>query len=50
MFINFIATGDCFSSIAALYRVPKNSISVFIPEVCAAICECLNEYIKVRFL
>ncbi|KAE9522201.1 hypothetical protein AGLY_017461 [Aphis glycines] len=39
--------GDCFSSLAALYRIPKNSISVFPPEVCASICESLSEYIKV---
>ncbi|KAL4135098.1 hypothetical protein QTP88_006754 [Uroleucon formosanum] len=42
-------TGDCFSSLAALYRMPKNSISVFLPEVCASICESLSKYIKVRF-
>jgi len=44
IFLLCIATGDCFSSLAALYRIPKNSISVFLPEVCASICESLSEY------
>nr|CAI5819837.1 unnamed protein product [Callosobruchus analis] len=39
--------GDCFSSFAVLYRVPKNSISQFIPHVCDAIYEVLQDFIKV---
>lgn len=45
--LRYLATGDCFSSLAVLYRVPKNSISQFIPHVCDAIYEALQDFIKV---
>lgn len=44
-----LATGDSFRSLSLLFRVPHNSISVFLPEVLAAIYEVLQPFIKVRY-
>lgn len=48
--LRYLATGDSFRSLALLFRVPHNSISVFLPEVMAAIYEVLQTYIKVSQL
>lgn len=45
--LRYLATGDSFRSLALLFRVPHNSISVFLPEVLAAIFEVLKPFIKV---
>lgn len=45
--LRFLATGESFSSLQYLFRVPKCSISKFIPSVCEEIYCALEEYIKV---
>lgn len=45
--LRYLATGDSFRSLALLFRVPHNSISVFLPTVLAAIFEVLQPFIKV---
>lgn len=45
--LRFLATGDNYSSLSALYRVPKSSISTFLLDVLDAIYEVLQNYIKV---
>nr|CAH7741712.1 unnamed protein product [Callosobruchus chinensis] len=32
--LRYLATGDSLSSLGALYQLPKNTISQFVPEVC----------------
>lgn len=46
----FLATGDSLASLQYLYRVPKCSISKFLPDVFDAIYEALQDYIMVRIL
>lgn len=48
--LRYLATGDSFSSLGALYRLPKNTISQFLPDVCKAIYNSLEEFIKVRLI
>jgi endonuclease III-like uncharacterized protein len=45
--LRFLATGDSFTSLQYLFRVSKQSISTTVPEVCDAIIEALQEYVKV---
>ncbi|KAL4104004.1 hypothetical protein QTP88_019317 [Uroleucon formosanum] len=45
--LRFLATGDSFTSLQYLFRISKSSISGIIPEVCDAISDSLQEYIKV---
>lgn len=45
--LRHLATGDCFGSLEALYRVPRCSISSFFEEVCEAIWIVLRDFIKV---
>ncbi|KAJ8959728.1 hypothetical protein NQ314_006152 [Rhamnusium bicolor] len=45
--LRYLATGDTYGTLEALYRVPRCSIGRFVPEVCKAIWEVLEEYIKV---
>ena len=35
--LHYLATGTCFRTLSALYRIPTCSISLMIPEVCKAI-------------
>jgi hypothetical protein len=42
--LRFLASGESFTSLQYLFRVPKNSISKFIPEVLDAIYYSLEEY------
>nr|CAI5859891.1 unnamed protein product [Callosobruchus analis] len=44
--LRYLAIG-LFLSLGALYRLPKNTISQFVPEVCRAIYHSLEELIKV---
>ena len=48
--LRYLATGDSFKSLEFLFRVPKNTISKFIPETCEAIHKALQEFIKVSKL
>lgn len=45
--LRFLATGDSYASLSALYRVPKCSISHFVLEVLNAIYEVLKDFIQV---
>lgn len=45
--LRYLATGDSFSTLASVYRVPKNTISMFLGEVCRAIYDALQDFIKV---
>lgn len=45
--LRYLATGDSFKSLEYLFRVPKNTISKFVPETCEAIIEALRGFIKV---
>jgi len=45
--LHYFATGTCFCTLSALYRVPTCSISLMIPEVCKAIYDILDEFIQV---
>ncbi|XP_060855552.1 putative nuclease HARBI1 [Metopolophium dirhodum] len=45
--MRFLATGDSFTSLQYLFRISKSTISGIIPEVCDAINESLQEYIKI---
>ncbi|KAJ8926997.1 hypothetical protein NQ314_020558 [Rhamnusium bicolor] len=44
--LHYLATGTRYRTLSALDRVPACSISLMIPEVCKAICEVLDEFIK----
>lgn len=46
--LRYLATGDSFASLQYLYRLPKCTISVFLPEVLFEIYEALGNYIEVR--
>lgn len=46
--LRFLATGDSFRSLAFLFRVPHNTISTIVPEVCNALyTELKGIYMKV---
>ncbi|KAL4084943.1 hypothetical protein QTP88_027809 [Uroleucon formosanum] len=45
--LRFLATGDSFASLSALYRVPKCTISCFLLDVLEAIYKALENFIKV---
>lgn len=45
--LRYLASGDSFASLQYLYRVPKCTISKFLPEVCDSIYNVLENYIKV---
>lgn len=47
MTLRYLATGDNFRTLSALYRVPKSTFSAFLPEVCEAIYSALEEFIQV---
>lgn len=43
----FLASGDSYASLKYFFRVPKNTISIFMPDVLQAIYKVLQQYIKV---
>lgn len=46
--LRFLATGESYASLAVLFRVAHNTISVIVPEVCDAIYQVLKgRYLKV---
>lgn len=47
--LHYLATGNSFTSLAYTFKVSKQLISSIIPEVCSALVESLQEYIKVNF-
>lgn len=48
--LRFLASGDSYHSLMYLFRVPSNTISLFIPEVLRAIYTVLQHYIQVSLL
>ncbi|KAJ8877925.1 hypothetical protein PR048_022384 [Dryococelus australis] len=46
--LRYLATGDSFKSLEIMFRVPKSTISQFLPGTCTAIYKALEELIKVR--
>ncbi|XP_031350806.1 protein ALP1-like [Photinus pyralis] len=44
--LRYLATGDSFSTLEHMYRIPKSTISKFLPEVLKAIYEGLKDFIK----
>lgn len=45
--LRYLASGDSLAFLQYLYRVPKCTISNFLPEVCDAIFNALQDFIKV---
>jgi hypothetical protein len=48
--LRYVASGDTLTSLQYLYRVPKNTISSFLPEVLDAIYCGLKEFIEVTII
>ncbi|KAK9736329.1 hypothetical protein QE152_g12602 [Popillia japonica] len=48
--LRFLATGDSYTSLQYLFRISKSTISKIVPEVCDALIQSLQEYVKVRFI
>lgn len=46
--LRFIASGDSYHSLMYVLKISKQCISKIVPEVCDAIVEALQDYIKVR--
>lgn len=45
--LRFLASGNSYAGMQYLFRIPKNSISKFVPEVLDAIYDALSDYLKV---
>lgn len=46
--LRYLATGETFTSLQYVFRIPQNTISTIIPEVCSAIYSVLkDDYLKV---
>ena len=46
--VKYLVAGDCFGALEALHRVPRSSISKFMPDVLEATYLTLEDFIKVR--
>lgn len=46
--LRYLATGDDYESLHFLFKVSPQIISKIIPDVCHALCEVLEDEIKVR--
>jgi len=44
----YLASGDSITSLKYAFKIPKNTIYTFLPEVLFAIYEVLQPYMKVR--
>jgi hypothetical protein len=45
--LRFLASGDYFSSLALLFRIPACTISRFLPETLQSIINALDSFVKV---
>jgi hypothetical protein len=45
--VRFLASGDSFTSLMCTFRISKQAVSQFVPEVCEAIIRTLQKLIKV---
>uniref|UniRef100_A0A1B6KX11 Transposase Helix-turn-helix domain-containing protein n=1 Tax=Graphocephala atropunctata TaxID=36148 RepID=A0A1B6KX11_9HEMI len=45
--LRFLASGDSYQSLSYLFKISKSAISLFIPLVCEALIDLLQDYIKV---
>ena len=45
--LRFLASGDSFSSLALLFRIPPCTISRFLPETLQAVINVLDSFVKV---
>lgn len=48
--IRFLVTGDSYHSMMYLFKISKQVISLIIPEVCDALCQVLEDQVKVNKL
>lgn len=48
--LRFLTSGDSFHSLMYTFKIPKQVISKVIPEVCDALIEVLQDYIKVSYI
>ncbi|XP_049538819.1 uncharacterized protein LOC125953363 [Anopheles darlingi] len=44
--LRFLATGECYSSLQFLFRVSRQAIGKIVPDVCEALMEALQDYVK----
>ncbi|XP_075233641.1 uncharacterized protein LOC142331537 [Lycorma delicatula] len=45
--LRYLITGDSFKTLSKVSEVPKNTISTFLQECMAALCDVLEDYIKI---
>lgn len=46
--LRFLATGDSYHSLMYMLKISKQVISAIVPDVCDALINTLQDYIKVR--
>ena len=45
--LRFLATGDSYHSVMYLFKVSTQSVSLIIPQVCEALINAMDAYVKV---
>jgi hypothetical protein len=45
--LRFLATGDSYDSMLYLFKVSTQSISLIIPQVCEALINAMDAYVKI---
>jgi hypothetical protein len=45
--LRFLATGESFSSLALLFRIPPCTISRFLPETLQSVINALDSFVKI---